>query len=164
MRDIFGVSCNLMSQVTDSGQSRGQRYLTEKLRRPKIEVQHNKWRPKPKQSTKKLWNHYLGSIDETVRPFTENFSLQFVETFLFIVPRLVTKAGCLGVGRAARSLLSIGTIQDIVGRSIGFSCTQRSPMLMYRTLDVEEGYAIEGSFNSEALSLIHKSHAWIINS
>ena len=40
---------------------------------------------------------------------------------------LTTKAGCLGTGSVAVSLLSITTATAMVGRSLGSSCTHNSP-------------------------------------
>ena len=40
---------------------------------------------------------------------------------------LTTKAGCLGTGSVAVSLLSITTAAAMVGRSLGSSCTHNSP-------------------------------------
>jgi hypothetical protein len=54
--------------------------------------------------------------------------------------RPVVNAGCLGLGRGARSLLIIKTTSSMVGRSVGLSWTQRSPMLMnLNRIDLEEG-------------------------
>jgi len=93
---------------------------------------------------------HRASIVEIVTLFFEPFStLSFVE-FVSITFRPMIKAGCLGAGRGACSLLIIETTSGMAGRSIGLCWTQRRPMLINldRT-EVEEGYPIVGSINSK---------------
>jgi hypothetical protein len=104
---------------------------------------------------------HRASIIEIVTLLFEPFSavLSFVE-FVSITFRPLVKAGCLGVGRGACSLLIIETTSGMVGRSVGLSWTQRRPMLMnLNRTEVEEGYPIVGSNNSKLRSSIHSSQA-----
>ena len=46
---------------------------------------------------------------------------------------VMQKAGCLGVGRFVVSLSSILITFDMVGRSLGSSCTHKRPIFMHFT-------------------------------
>lgn len=95
----------------------------------------------------------------------EHFSASFDDSLaLFDADGWVEKAGRFGCGRAAASLLSIDTMFNIVGRSFGFCCTQRSPMLMYLSINAEaeaeaEEHPKDVSFMSSARFEVHSSHA-----
>jgi hypothetical protein len=74
---------------------------------------------------------------------------------------LTTKAGCLGVGRVAVSFPSMKTAFNIVGRSLGSSCTHKSPTLTH----LKNSFVLQLSRNvwsikSNALSSFHNFHAW----
>jgi hypothetical protein len=74
---------------------------------------------------------------------------------------LTTKAGCLGVGRVAASLPSMKTTFDIVGRSLGSSCTHKSPTLTHlkNSLVLQLSRNV-WSIKSNALFSFHNFHAW----
>lgn len=56
---------------------------------------------------------------------------------------LTTKAGCLGLGRLAVSLPTMKTTFEMVGRSLGLSCTHNSPTFTH----------LKNSFASQVVSL-----------
>lgn len=102
---------------------------------------------------------HRGSMIEIVkRLFTP--ALMLTAEFLSIAIRPPTKAGFLGVGRGACSLLIIKTTSCMAGRSVGFSWTQRSPTLTsLNRIEMEGGYPIIKSIKSNVWSVVHNSQA-----
>jgi hypothetical protein len=97
---------------------------------------------------------------EIVRLDIEQFPTLSIVEFVSVAYRPLVKAGCLGVGRGACSLIIIETTSSMVGRSVGLSWTQRRPMLMnLNKIEVEEGYPIAGSTKSKLRSSLHNSQA-----
>ena len=71
-----------------------------------------------------------------------------------------TKAGCFGMGRQTFSLLSIRNTDDIVGRSLGSSCTHNKPTCMhFITLDVLQESLSVWLTISNCLSSFHNFQA-----
>lgn len=68
-----------------------------------------------------------------VNSLLENVSGLLEEEALLLLEghRLTIKAGCLGAGIVAVSLPSMKTTCDMVGRSLGSSCTHKSPTLTH---------------------------------
>ena len=128
------------------------------------------------QDNRSLWspNHniqqkgeatHLGSTDEMVRPFTDNFWSLLEIDLVLITGLIAVNAGCFGEGRAASSLPSIETTSDMAGRSFGFSSMQRSPMLMHLNGATSGGQPSDGSISSSARFEFQSSqalHPWII--
>lgn len=73
---------------------------------------------------------------------------------------LVTKAGCFGIGRLAVSLPSNTTTLDMVGRSLGSSCTHNSPTCTHlnTSLALQLDRSVE-SIKSNGLPSCHSLHA-----
>ena len=72
-----------------------------------------------------------------------------------------TKAGSLGTGIVAASLLSRRTAMAMVGRSLGSSCTHNSPTFTH----LENSFVLHvslsvWSISSKTLSSFHSFHAW----
>ena len=55
---------------------------------------------------------------------------------------VMQKAGCLRVGRFVVSLSSILITFDMVGRSLGSSCTHQRPIFMHFTIDLQCKYLV----------------------
>lgn len=104
---------------------------------------------------------YLPSSNVTVNSLLEQVSGLLEEEALLEGHRLTTKAGCLGVGSVAVSLPSMKTTLDMVGRSLGSSCTHKSPTVMhFRYSSFLQLSLSVSSIKSNALSSFHKCHAW----
>lgn len=76
---------------------------------------------------------YLPSSRVTVNPLLETVSGLLDEEALLEGHRLKTNAGCLGSGRVGVSLPSMKRMLDTVGRSLGSSCTHKSPTFTHFT-------------------------------
>lgn len=76
-------------------------------------------------------------------------------------PLRIKKAGFLGTGKFAVSLLSITTTFDMVGRSAGSSCTHKSAAFTHlRNSLVLQISRNVSSIKSNALSSLHNLQAW----
>jgi len=76
-------------------------------------------------------------------------------------PLRIKKAGFLGTGKFAVSLLSITTTFDMVGRSDGSSCTHKSAAFTHlRNSLVLQLSRNVSSIKSNALSSLHNLQAW----
>ena len=86
-------------------------------------------------------------------------ALPEVEAVLEMV-LLVRKAGCLGIGRFTVSLPSKATTFDMVGRSLGSSCTHNSPICTHlkNSLALQLDLTVS-SIKSNALPSCHNLHA-----
>ena len=71
-----------------------------------------------------LWNTYLPSRVIVISEFVSGL---VEEEAVLELPLRMRKTGCLGVGGFAASLSSKVITFDIVGRSLGSSCTHKSP-------------------------------------
>ena len=73
---------------------------------------------------------------------------------------LVTKAGCLGLGRLAVSFPSMKTTFDIIGRSLGSSCTHNRPTFAHlrNSFPLHVSLSV-ASIRSNGLLSFHNFHA-----
>ena len=96
----------------------------------------------------------------TVNSLLENVSCLIEEEALLEGNRLTIKASYLGVGRVAVSLPSMKTTLDMVGQSLGSSCTHSSPTFThFKYSSVLQLSHRVWSIKSSAFSSFHECHA-----
>jgi hypothetical protein len=132
------------------------RSLSQKM---KPDIKPPKKRKETASEKRKLL-HYRPSSKVTVNTLLEQVSGLLEEEALLEGHLLRTKAGCLGFGRVAASLPSMKTTLDIVGRSLGSSCTHKSPTFTH----FKYSFVLQlpdsvWSIKSSDLSSFHKCHA-----
>jgi hypothetical protein len=102
-------------------------------------------------------NSHRGEGLETVSWFTEGFVVRIWSVWM---TRATTNTGCFGEGRDSNSFPKRSRTDEIVGLSVGSSCTHKSPICMhFKTSVVKHDSINEGSTNSNSFPSFHSLHA-----